>query len=116
MDFFWEVMDYMIDFDFGMVFFSDQYVWYQKYMGSKVYWYLVFIVICFEYKGFGVGWLLMEWGVMMVDEGSYEVYFEVLFVGKLLFEKYGFYVEKVVEYLEGRYVECFMIWDVMKIE
>lgn len=58
----------------------------------------------------------MEWGVKMVDEGSHEAYLEASPAGKPLFEKYGFHVEEVAEYLEGRYVECSMIRDAMKTE
>ncbi|CAP73381.1 uncharacterized protein PODANS_2_7650, partial [Podospora anserina S mat+] len=111
-----EVMDHMTDPDLGMAFFSDQHARHQKYMGSKAHWYLALIATRPEYKGSGVGRLLMEWGVMMVDEGSHEAYLEASPAGKPLFEKYGFHVEKVAEYLEGRYVECSMIRDAMKTE
>ncbi|KAK4202047.1 hypothetical protein QBC40DRAFT_338691 [Triangularia verruculosa] len=111
-----ELMQHMADPELGTHFFGDQHARHDKYMGSKSHWYLSLIVTSPEYKGAGAGRILMEWGLQKVDEEGHEAYLEASPEGRPLFEKYGFRVEEVAEYLDGRYVECSMIRSAKKAE
>ncbi|KAK4173101.1 hypothetical protein QBC36DRAFT_303947 [Triangularia setosa] len=111
-----EVMQNMTDPELGVTFFGDQHARHEKYMGSKSHCYLALIATRPDYRGFGAGRMLMESGVQKVDEEGYKAYLEASPEGKPLFEKFGFRVEQVAEYLDGRYLECSMIRDTKKTE
>ncbi|KAK0659707.1 putative acetyltransferase, GNAT family [Cercophora samala] len=83
---------------------------------QEPHWYLALIVTLPDYKGSGAGRLLMEWGIKKVDEDEQDAYLEASPEGKPLFEKYGFRVEEVAEYLDGSYIERSMVRDAKKTE
>ncbi|KAH6842895.1 acyl-CoA N-acyltransferase [Chaetomium sp. MPI-CAGE-AT-0009] len=103
---FWSIMN---EPEFAKVYFGNQAAQHEQNMGGRSHWYLELITTDPEFQGRGAGSMLMEWGVEKVDRDGLEAYLEASPDGRGLFEKSGFRVADELVYLEGRYVERFMV-------
>lgn len=78
-------------------------------MGGRGHFFLELIATDPGYGGKGVGGMLVKWGCERADELGVEAYLDSTPMGKGLYEKFGFGAVKGVGFLEGRYLQSFMV-------